>query len=96
RASVNFAFLHRSTAGTQNKLDEIVLIGDTIDETVANLAGFLNDKWSRAGYANNLGAETDGKKLIVKIKDRSVGNKEFFMLFFNPAIVGTNNKIYFE
>lgn len=96
RISTQFAFLHRVTNGTQNPRNEIVMIGDSIEETVSNLADFLNNIWRVAGFSNKCQASTDEKKLIIDIVDQNVRRKENYILFFNPAIVSTNNKIYFD
>lgn len=96
RISTRFAFLHTVTNGTQNPRNEIVLIGDSIEETVSNLAEFLNNIWRVAGFSNKCQASTDEKKLIIDIIDQNVRRKENYILFFNPAIVNTNNKIYFD
>lgn len=96
RISTQFAFLHRVTNGTQNPRNEIVMIGDSIEETVSNLAEFLNNIWRVAGFSNKCQASTDEKKLIIDIVDQNVRRKENYILFFNPAIVSTNNKIYFD
>lgn len=96
RVSTNFAFLHKVTSETQNPAGEIVIIGNTIEETVANLVAFLNRIWRRAGALKYCTASSNGRKLIIEIKDRLVERNKNFILFFNPEIVGTNNKIYFS
>ena len=95
RVSTKFAFLHKVIEDTQNPLDEIVFIGETIDETVSNFAVFLNRIWKRAGDPSVF-AKADRQKLIIRIKDRAIQKDENFIQFYNPAIVGVNTKIYFE
>jgi len=95
RLSTNFAFLHKVIDDTQNPLSEIVFIGNTIEETVNNLAIFLNNIWERAGESS-VKATADRKKLIIRITDRVLQKEENYIHFANPAIVGTNTKIYFE
>ncbi|WP_452602800.1 hypothetical protein [Pontimicrobium sp. MEBiC06410] len=95
RLSTNFAFLHKVIDDTQNPLSEIVFIGKTIEETVNNLAIFLNNIWERAGE-RSIKAIADRKKLIIRITDRILQKEENYIHFANPAIVGTNTKIYFE
>ncbi|MEP0263092.1 hypothetical protein [Dokdonia sp.] len=96
RISTRFAFLHKVTNGTQNPRNEIVMIGDSIEETVSNLAEFLNNIWQVAGFSNKCQATTDKEKLIIEIIDQRVRRKEHFIQFYNPAIVETNNKIFFD
>lgn len=96
QVSTRFAFLHKVTNQTQNPRSEIVIIGDTIDETVSNFSDFLNNIWSRAGATRYCKAQAEGKKLIISLKDQNIRKKENFILFFNPAITGTNRKQFFE
>ena len=96
QVSTRFAFLHKVTNQTQNPRSEIVIIGDSIEETVSNFSVFLNSIWSRAGATRYCSAVAEGKKLIISLKDQNIRKKENFILFFNPAITGTNRKQFFD
>ncbi|MGJ8744940.1 hypothetical protein [Polaribacter sp.] len=95
RISTKFAFLHRVTKYTQNPVNEVVFIGKDIAETVSNLASFLNNIWTLVGEKSVV-AKADGKKLIIVISGQSIKKYTNYIQFYNPSIVGKNQKIYFE
>lgn len=96
RISANFVFLHRATNETQIPRNEIVMIGDSIEETVSNLAEFLNNIWKVAGFSNKCRATTDKEKLIIEIIDQKIRREEYFIQFNNPTIVETDEKVFFN
>ncbi len=80
---------------TQTSLDEVVIIGESLEETVNNFSVFLNRKWERAGVSNIV-AKADRKKLSIIIEDTIIRQEENFIRFENPNIVGTDEPIFFE
>lgn len=96
RISTRFAFLHKVTDGTQNPRNEIVMIGDSLQKTVSNLADFLNNIWRVAGLSHKCKATTNQTTLTIELLDQNIRKRENFIQFYNPAIVNTNNKIFFD
>ncbi len=96
RISTRFAFLHKVTDGTQNPRNEIVMIGDTLQKTVSNLADFLNNIWRIAGLSHKCKATPNQTTLTIELTDQNIRRRENFIQFYNPAIVNTNNKIFFD
>jgi hypothetical protein len=80
---------------TQTSLDEVVIIGESIEETVNNFSVFLNRKWERAGVSTIV-AKADRKKLTITIEDTIIKQEENFIRFENPNIVGTDEPIFFD
>ena len=95
KISTRFAFLHKVSKKTQNPLDEIVFIGETIADTVSNFSDFLNKIWKKAG-ADFIEAKAQGEKLVIEINNQPIQKNTYFIQFYNPAIVGVNTKIFFE
>ena len=96
RISTKFAFLHKVTDGTQNPRNEIVMIGNSLDRTVSNLADFLNNIWRVAGLSHKCKATPNGTTLTIELTDQNIRRRENYIQFYNPAIVNTNNKIFFD
>lgn len=95
KISTRFAFLHRVNKYTQNPLKEVVIIGKTLEDTVANFADFLNNIWRQVGE-KSISAKADGEKIIIGISGQSIKKYTNFIQFYNPAIVGGNKKIFFK
>ncbi len=95
KLSTKFAFLHQVSEETQNPLDEVVIIGQTIEDTVENFSEFLNRIWKRAGQTS-VQAKAEGQQLVIKISGRPVEANSLYIQFSNPAIVGENSKIFFN
>ncbi len=74
---------------------DVVEIGKTIEETVSNLADFLNTVWRIAGVAEQCKAISKKQKLAIQIKDQPIGKKEYFVVFSSSDLVGTAKKIFF-
>ena len=94
--STKFAFLPRYTSQTQNKLSEVVIIGETIPQTVENFAVFLNERWEIANATRWLTAEASGDRLKITIKDRTIPSRDYFIQFYNERIIGSNQKQFFD
>jgi hypothetical protein len=96
RISTRFIFLNRVTRETKIARNEIVLIGETLEETVSNLADFFNNIWRVAGASKKCRATAEGKTLIIDIIDQNIRKEENFIQFADPAIVKTNERIFFN
>ncbi len=98
--STNFAFIPRYDPDiTQNPIDEIVLIGSELTQTVENFVNFLNLKWKRAGADDIISATVnpqDGITVTITITDQKVDEGENFIYFHNPEIIGVAGKTFFE
>ncbi|WP_435261407.1 hypothetical protein [Tenacibaculum sp. nBUS_03] len=104
-SSVEFSFVDRSFFDFKKErfLDrDVVLVGKTLPETVSNFSTFLNRTWSRAGLSKILKAEEtlmykDGSVgMQISIKDHLVPKDEYFLQIFNPAVLGSNKRLFFD
>ncbi|MHC9089478.1 hypothetical protein ACXIHB_12270 [Tenacibaculum sp. IMCC1] len=81
---------------------DVVLVGKTLAETVGNFTAFLNRTWSRAGMSKLLNAEEtvineDGSVgMRITIKDHLVPKDEYFLQLYNPVVLETNKRLYFD
>ncbi|MFT5645374.1 MAG: hypothetical protein ACI976_000044, partial [Aureispira sp.] len=96
RISTRFIFLNEVTVETAIARNEIVIIGDSLERTVSNLADFFNNIWRVAGASKKCKATAKGKTLIIDILDQSIRKEENFIQFADPAIVKTNERIFFD
>ncbi len=98
--STNFAFIPQYVFGvTQNPIDEVVLIGKNLPETVQNFVTFLNNKWLRSGAEEFIKATidtTDEVTVTIEINNQKIDKGENFIYFHNPAIIGKAGKTYFD
>lgn len=81
---------------------DVVLVGKTLAETVSNFSAFLNRTWSRAGMSKLLNAEEmvmykDGSVgMRITVKDHLVPKDEYFLQIYNPVVLETNKRLYFD
>jgi hypothetical protein len=75
---------------------QFVPVGDTLEDTVKNLADLFNDNWTRVGVSENAHAVANGDKLIIELIDKRILENENFIRFTNPNIVGRTDEIYFS
>lgn len=98
--STNFAFIPKYDPKiTQNPVDEIVLIGNDLPQTVSNFVTFLNNKWLRAGVEETIKATIDLQDQVtvtIQINNQKVNKGENFIYFHNPEIIGKAGKTYFD
>ncbi|WP_431166554.1 hypothetical protein [Tenacibaculum halocynthiae] len=104
-SSVEFSFVDRNFFDFKKErfLDsDVVLVGKTLPETVSNFSTFLNRTWSRAGLSKILKAEEtlmfkDGSVgMQISIKDHLVPKDEYFFQMYNPAVLGSNKRLFFD
>ena len=96
RISTQFIFLNELTRETRIIRNQIVLIGETLERTVSNLADFFNNIWRIAGVSKKCRATAKDTKLIIDILDQKIRKEENYIQFTDPAIVKTNKKIFFN
>jgi len=96
KLSTKFTFVNRITEESQVPTYEAVIVGNTIEKTVENLADFLNVTWEKADGTNKVQAMAKENILILRINDRAVAPESYFMQFENEATVGSAAEIFFE
>ncbi|WP_299551340.1 hypothetical protein [Seonamhaeicola sp.] len=96
RISVDFAFASGFKAISKRYRNRLVQIGETLEETVQNLAEFLNYTWRVAGASKYCLAEAKGNFLRISLSNKSIKRDENYVYFKNPKLVGTDDKIFFE
>ncbi|GGG23412.1 hypothetical protein GCM10011344_25200 [Dokdonia pacifica] len=96
RISTRFIFLEEITKVTPVPRNEIVMIGDSIEETVYNLAEFFNNIWRVAGLSKKCKAIPKENRLYIELLDQNIRKEENFIQFLNPAIINTNERIFFD
>ncbi|AUC16941.1 hypothetical protein BTO06_18090 [Tenacibaculum sp. SZ-18] len=104
-STINFSFVDAKYPEFTKRLfldDDVVLVGKTLGDTVVNFTAFLNRTWSRAGLGNIISAEEtlmykDGSVgMRITIKDRLIPKDEFYFQIYNPNVLGTNKRLYFD
>jgi len=87
RASTDFVFIdERKNLFDLKRLTKInkytsVGVGETLKETVANLAAFFNYTWKVAGFSKNCKATSNGNILIIELIDQQIKEKENYIEF---------------
>ena len=104
-SSIEFSFVDGSYFTLKNRLffnQDVVLVGKTLAETVSNFTAFLNRTWFRAGVSKILSAEEttmykDGSVgMRITIKDHLVPKDEYFLQIYNPVVLETKKRLYFD
>ena len=104
-STVEFSFVdghYFNFKGKRFSDQDVVLVGKTLAETVSNFSAFLNRTWSRAGMSKLLNAEEtvmykDGSVgMRITIKDHLVPKDEYFLQLYNPVVLETKKKLYFD
>ncbi|MGG6229318.1 PKD domain-containing protein [Tenacibaculum sp. SDUM215027] len=104
-STIEFSFVDGSYFNIKDRLffdQDVVLVGKTLAETVSNFSAFLNRTWSRAGMSKVLNAEEtvmykDGSVgMRITIQDRLVPKGEYFFQVYNPVVLETNKRLYFD
>ncbi|AZJ34844.1 hypothetical protein [Tenacibaculum singaporense] len=104
-SSINFSFVDGSYFNLKDRLffeQDVVLVGKTLAETVNNFTAFLNRTWFRAGVSKVLKAEEtkmykDGfVGMRITIKDHLVPKGEYFFQVYNPVVLETTKRLYFD
>ncbi|UTD15372.1 hypothetical protein HER15_07800 [Tenacibaculum mesophilum] len=104
-STIEFSFVDANyfkTPHTKYISNNIVLVGETLAETVSNFSAFLNGIWIQTGMSKTLKAEEtvineDGSVgMRIIIKDHLVPKDEYFLQVYNPVVLETNKKLYFE
>ncbi len=104
-SSIEFSFVDGKFFNITNRKlfqREVILVGKTLPETVSNFSSFLNRTWSRAGLSKVLKAEEtiifkDGSVgMKISIKDHLIPKNEYFLQIYNPTILGTNKRLFFD
>ncbi|MGG8495301.1 hypothetical protein ACQY1Q_02695 [Tenacibaculum sp. TC6] len=104
-ASIQFSFVDRTSLDLKDRIlinEDVVLVGKTLPETVSNFTTFLNRTWSRAGLSETIKAgETvlykDGSVgMQIMIKDHLVPKDAYYLQIFNPNVLGTNARLFFD
>ncbi|WP_428741367.1 hypothetical protein [Tenacibaculum sp.] len=104
-SSINFSFVDGSYFNLKDRLffeQDVVLVGKTLAETVSNFTAFLNRTWFRAGVSKILSAEEttmyrDGSVgMRITIKDHLVPKGEYFFQIYNPVVLETTKRLYFD
>ena len=104
-SSISFSFVDAKSPDFTKRLfldDDVVLVGKTLGDTVVNFTSFLNRTWSRAGLGDVISAEgtlmyKDGSVgMRITIKDRLIPKDQFYFQIFNPNVLGTTNRLYFD
>ncbi|MDE1206203.1 hypothetical protein [Tenacibaculum larymnensis] len=104
-SSINFSFVDGSYFNLENRFfseQDVVLVGKTLAETVSNFTAFLNRTWFRAGVSKILSAEEtkmykDGSVgMRITIKDHLVPRGEYFFQIYNPIVLETTKRLYFD
>jgi hypothetical protein len=104
-SNIEFSFVDRSYFNLENRLfseQDVVLVGKTLVETVSNFTAFLNRTWFRAGVSKILNAEEttmykDGSVgMRITIKDHLVPKGEYFFQIYNPIVLETTKRLYFD
>lgn len=72
-----------------------VVIGESIAETVSNLADFLNSFWEASGVSKQARATAKKESLIIELIDIPVNKNEYFLQFMDPKIINTSEPLYF-
>ncbi|MEE4000775.1 hypothetical protein V1T75_10535 [Tenacibaculum sp. FZY0031] len=104
-STINFSFVDGSYFNLKDRLffeQDVVLVGKTLAETVNNFTAFLNRTWFRAGVSKVLKAEEtkmykDGSVgMRITIKDHLVPKGEYFFQIYNPVVLETTKRLYFD
>ena len=104
-STINFSFVDAKSTDFTKRLfldDDVVLVGKTLGDTVVNFTSFLNRAWSRAGLAEVISARgtlmyKDGSVgMRITIKDRLIPKDQYYFQIFNPNVLGTNKRLYFD
>ncbi|MFY0630371.1 MAG: hypothetical protein JXR05_08315 [Flavobacteriaceae bacterium] len=95
RASTKFVFLNKVPDDFQDSLNEVVLIGKSVERTVFNFALFLNRVWKRAGV-DSVRAKAQGSKLIIGIRGKEIPREKYFIQFSNEKIIGKDSEVFFK
>ncbi|WP_437823686.1 PKD domain-containing protein [Tenacibaculum mesophilum] len=104
-STIEFSFVDANyfkTAHARYISNNIVLVGETLAETVSNFSAFLNGIWIQTGMSKTLKAEEtvineDGSVgMRITIKDHLVPKNKYFLQVYNPVVLETNKKLYFE
>lgn len=96
RLTTKFTFVKGITEESEVSMYEAVMVGETIEKTVENLADFLNITWEKADGAGKIQAIAKENILVLRITDRAVEPESYFMQFENEATVGSAAEIFFE
>jgi len=95
KVSMPFAFVNKITRDSKD-VNQAVLVGRSINDTVKNLAQFLNFRWRLAGYSNSCKAYARDRILRIELIDQRVSKEQYYIQFFNQAIIGTTSRLFFE
>ena len=96
KLTTKFTFVRGITEESEVPIYEAVMVGNTVEKTVENLADFLNVTWEKADGANKMRAMAKENILVLRINDRAVAPESYFMQFENPATAGSAAEIFFD
>lgn len=107
KVSTEFTFIKKGFTNFDKinfQNENVVEVGKTLAETVMNFTKFLNKTWERAGVSEIIQA---GEEIMfddklrsvgmkIRIKDHLVPKDEYFFQIYNPAILGSNKRLFFD
>ena len=91
-----FTFVRGITEESEVPIYEAVMVGNTVEKTVENLADFLNVTWEKADGTNKIRAMAKENIFVLCINDRAVAPESYFIQFENEATVGSGDPLFFD